>query len=146
MGCRENATAFFFSRESWLYKRVCPSLSHDLLQTCYSFRLKNEFSSCIVLLHKNVHLLGSLDSNVNAWRQHDLVRCYLETSLQIKLPSLPCGRQGDYEGFLYTTERQKAASYFCAMDTLGELASSKKNRLTDKRTNGKKFSFLFFFF
>ena len=38
-----------------------------------------------------------------------------------RIPSLPCGGLTDQDGYLYSTEEQKLASYFIAMDSIGKI-------------------------
>ena len=38
-----------------------------------------------------------------------------------RIPTLPCGKVGDKDGFLFETETQKRASYYHAIDSLGLL-------------------------
>ena len=91
-----------------------------------------------------------MDSNLLLWQPHDLIRAYLENGVQIRyfttiataptqqhaskpsvytafffflyrIPTLPCGKVGDKDGFLFETETQKRASYYHAIDSLGLL-------------------------
>ena len=41
----------------------------------------------------------------------------------LRWPSLPCGSIADSDGgYMFVTQKQKTASYLCAMDTLGQLS------------------------
>ena len=73
----------------------------------------------MVILHKNVNLVGKYDENYLLWERHQLKSCFLETSLNVKLPSIPSGNAGDRPGFCFDTPKKIRASYFVAMEHLG---------------------------
>ena len=39
------------------------------------------------------------------------------------MPTLPCGKLGDHDGYLFSDDTQRRASYFAAIDTLGLMSN-----------------------
>ena len=72
---------------------------------------------CTVILHRNIDLAGRLQANVQQWQTHGLSRAYIETSLGIKVPTLPCSDAGEIEGYRLGSVKEKLATYFVALDT-----------------------------
>ena len=81
--------------------------------------LKDPFQFCVVILHKNINLVGKYDENYLLWERHELKSCFLETNLMVKLPSLPAGNVGDRAGYSFDGDSKTRASYFVAMEQLG---------------------------
>lgn len=51
-----------------------------------------------VVFHRNSTLLGSFDSSIHRLERHDITNAFVETSLNIKIPSLLC-KLGRYYHF-----------------------------------------------
>ena len=49
------------------------------------------FEQATVLILDNVTLCGSYDTNLLKWHSHGLQNMFLQTSLNVKLPSIPWG-------------------------------------------------------
>ena len=49
------------------------------------------FETATVIILDNVTLCGSYNTNLLKWHSHDLQNIFLQTSLNVKLPSIPWG-------------------------------------------------------
>ena len=49
------------------------------------------FETATVIILDNVTLCGSYNTNLLKWHSHDLQNMFLQTSLNVKLPSIPWG-------------------------------------------------------
>ena len=84
--------------------------------------LKDPFQSCVVILHKNVNVVGRYSEHIQKWEMHDLKSCFLEVGLDLKLPSCPGGGLGDTSGYNFENQSRTRASYFTAMELLGKIS------------------------
>lgn len=90
------------------------------LQTHINISLKDPFEQCLVILHRNLCLIGDYKRHYQKWERHKLKSCFLESSLNVKLPSIPAGNASDMPGYQFDTPSKTRASYFVAMDQLGK--------------------------
>ena len=100
---------------------------HSLISYFFSFYiykkplLQDSFESCIVLIHDNLTLCGQNDKHLLKWSPHDLKNVFLETSLNVKLPSTPHGDQSKMAGYSFENKSAIRASYYHAMNLLGKI-------------------------
>ena len=98
------------------------SLSLSLsLPFSLSYSLQGPFSSCVVIIHDNLTIVGQNNKHLLQWQMHGLKNMFLETSLNIKLPSIPWGDLSSMPGYCFESASSTRASYYHAMMLMGKI-------------------------
>ena len=72
-------------------------------------------------VHRNQTLLGSLDSNYQKLERHNIVHAYLNTQVDVKIPSLPAASLSDLNGYSFADLQHQRMSYYVFLDSLNLL-------------------------